>query len=264
MRCSCLILVLLLLTGVVCQGQVSEQQAKEKAATATRREENYPESHLLRAHRREDLEDDLFRAQIKVLGRIAKAAYFYELTNEGSFVLSPDEAVDVVSEDGHFRSLVAVSTRTGEAYLLAGFKNADREFNRLARDAILRIESPHDARMHASLYFKAVVDPSGNRLIFGSLQLRHDIEDYFAFHYDEKEAERRSKKWWSGFNSKNRNFPFDSIASKNSVGYEAQLAVMSGSPTKIPVLELWTLQISAEGACQRTSSRAIYPAKTGI
>ena len=91
MRCSFLILVLLLLTGVVCQGQVSEQQAKEKAATATRREENYPESHLLRAHRREDLEDDLFRAQIKVLGRIAKAAYFYELTNEGSFVLSPDE-----------------------------------------------------------------------------------------------------------------------------------------------------------------------------
>jgi hypothetical protein len=138
--------------------------------------------------------------------------------------------VDVVSEDGHFRHLVAVSTRTGEAYLLAGFKNAEAEFNKLARDAILRIESPHDARMHASLYFKAVVDPSGDRLIFGSRQLRHHIEDYFAFHYYEKEAERRSKKWWSGFNSKNRNFPFDSIATKHSVGYEAQLAVMSGSP----------------------------------
>lgn len=69
-------LILLLLTGVVCNGQISELQAKEKAAAATRVEENYPESYLLRAHRREDLEDNLFHAQIKVLGRIAKAAYF--------------------------------------------------------------------------------------------------------------------------------------------------------------------------------------------
>lgn len=264
MRCSFLILVLLLLTGVVCKGQISELQAKEKAATATRVEENYPESHLLRAHRREDLEDDLFGAQIHVLGRIAKAAYFYEVSGEGYFVLSPDEALNVVSSNGRQVQLVAVSTRTGEAYLLAGFKNAGREFNRLARDATLRIESPHDARMHASLYFKAVVDPSGDRLIFGSLQLRHAIEDYFFYHYGEKGGEHRSKKWWSGFNSRKRNFPFDSIASKNSAGYEAILMVMSGSSNKVPVVELWILQISADGACQRMSNRTTYPAKTGI
>jgi hypothetical protein len=264
MRNSFLVVLLLLCTGVVCQGQINERQAKAKAETATRVGANYPESHLLRAHRREDLEDDLFRVQTKPRGKIAKAAYFYEVSGEGYFVLSPDEALYVDSADGHLVRLVAVSASTGEAYLLSGFKNADFEFNRLARDASLSIESSKDAEMYARLYFTAVADPSGERLIYGSRPLKHKIEDYFFSSYPEKEAERLSKQWWSGFDSRKSNVLFASLASKNSFGYETTLAVMSSSPNRIPVLDLWTLQISTDGPCQTKSIRAIYPAKPGV
>jgi hypothetical protein len=75
------------------------------------------------------------------------------------FIVSPSEAVFVTSEDGHVVRIVAVSTKSGESYLLAGFKNAALEFNRLVRDAVLRISSNNDAQQYARFYFTVVADP---------------------------------------------------------------------------------------------------------
>jgi hypothetical protein len=113
---SSLLGILLLFFGGVSQGQISEQQAKAIAEVATRTAAKYSESHLLRAHRREDIEDNLFRFQRKPKGQIEKAAYFYELSDEGYYVLSPSEAVYVDAADGHVVRLIAISTRSGEAY----------------------------------------------------------------------------------------------------------------------------------------------------
>jgi hypothetical protein len=250
---------LLLFCAVVCQGQVDEQQAKATAEKATRVSIKYPKSELLRAHRREDLEDDLFRFQVKPQGKIAKAAYFYEVSSEGYFVLSPSEAVYVNSEDGHMVRLVAVSTISGEAYLLSGFSNATSELNRLVKDASLRISSTKDAEMYARFWFTVLTDPSSSRLIYGSRQLKHKIEDYFFSNYPEEKAQRSWEEWWQGFSSIKLNVPFDALASKNTLGYETTLAAINSSPKRIPLLDEWTLQISADGLCQTKSVRTIYP-----
>lgn len=247
--------------GSVCQGQVNEQQAKTTAETATRVDGNYPESKLLRAHRREDLEDDLFRFQIKPQGKIIKAAYFFEVSSEGYFVLSPSEAVYVDSEDGHVVQLVAVSTRSGQAYLLFGFKNAAREFNRLVRDAGVRISSTQDAEIYARFCFTVINDPSSSRLIYDQRQLKHRVEDYFFSNYAEKKAEDSYNKWWSGFSSAHLKVPFDTLVAKSALGYETAVAAINGSPNRIPQLDVLTLEISTDGICEMKSARTLYPTK---
>lgn len=256
--------VLLLFCGSVCQGQVDEQHAKATAETATRVSIKYPKSELLRAHRREDLEDDLFRFQIKLQGKIAKAAYFYEVSSEGYFVLSPSEAVYVNSEDGHIVRLVAVSTRSGEAYLLSGFSNATSEFNRLVKDASVRISSTKDAEMYARFWFTVITDPSSSRLIYDQRQLKHKVEDYFFSNYAEKKAADFYKKWWSGFSSAQLKVPFDTLAAKSALGYETAVAAINGSTNRIPQLDVWTLQISSEGVCEMKSTRTVYPTKPNL
>jgi len=259
-----LLAVLLLFCGSVCQGQVSEQQAKATAETATRIDGDYPESKLFRVHRREDLEDDLFRFQIKPQGKIIKAAYFFEVSSEGYFVLSPSEAVYVDSEGGHLVQLVAVSTRSGQAYLLSGFKNAARDFDRLVRDASLRISSTKDAETYARFCFMVINDPTSSRLMYGQRQLKHRVEDYFFSNYAEKKAEHSYNKWWSGFSSAQLKVPFDTLVVESALGYETAVAAINSSPYRIPQLEVWTLQISRDGICKTKNTRTLYPAKPNV
>jgi hypothetical protein len=243
----------------VCQGQVDEQRAKEIAETATRVASSYPAAKLLRAHRREDLEDDLFRFQTKFPGRIAKAAYFFVISGEGYFVLSPSEVVYVDSEDGHVVHLVAVSTKSGEAYLLSGFKNASTEFNRLVRDSSLRISSKEDAEIYSVFCFTAINDPSSFRLISDRRQLKHKIEDYFYSNYGEKKARAFYDRWWAGFSSGQFMVRFGALAKKSAPGYEAFVTTIDGSAKKIPQLLVWALQISTDGTCETKVSRTLYP-----
>jgi hypothetical protein len=252
-----LAILLLFCTVSVCRTQVSAERAQAIAATATRAEANDPESTPLRVHRREDLEDDLFRPQIKSVGRIAKAAYFYEVSNEGSFVLSPNEAVDVISDHGRQIRLVAVSTMTGQTYLLSGFKDAATEFNRLAKDANVKIDTAQDAKLYAIFYYTITADPLGQRLMFSQLQFKHNVEDYFFGDYPKKTAAQLYRKWWSSFSSRSRSTSFDASPTQNHHGFQATLTVFSSSVQKIPQLDLWTLQISPDGLCQIGSIRKI-------
>lgn len=254
-------LAILLLFGIlpVCQAQVSDQRAQVIAKDATRAGANYPESKLLRAHRREDLEDDLFRFQIKPQGRIEKAAYFFEISGEGYFVLSPNEAVYIDSADGHLVRLVAVSAKTGQAYLLSGFKNSASEFNRLIEEAEVTITSAKDAEMFTRFYYTIVADPANARLISSSLQLKHKIEDYFFSNYPEDKAERLYLEWWSGFSANKPSFSFNALTAKSSLGYETTMIVINSSTKRTPLLDLWTFQISLNGICQIKSVRTVYP-----
>ena len=248
--------------GGACHGQISEQQAKATAEKATRVGDHFPDSTLIRVHRREDLEDDLFGFQTKTKGKIAKAAYFFEVSTEGAFVLSPNEAVYIISEDGHLLRLVAISARSGEAYLLSGFSDAASEFNRMVTDTSLRISSTKDAEMYAGFWFTATTDPSSNRVIYNERQLKHKVEDYFFYNYPEDKAGHLYNKWWLGFSSAHLNPPFDRVATKSDLGYETPVAAMSSLAAKMPLLELWTLKISPNGICEMKNIRTIYPTKS--
>jgi hypothetical protein len=251
--------LLLLCATILAQGQVTDEQAKLVAEAAVRAAAGDPSSKLLRAHRREDLEDDLFRFQTQIEGRIQKAAYFYEVSGNGYFVISPTEALIVTSSNGRQFQLVAVSVSTGQAYLLWRSENATSEFNRLIKDSGVRINTPHDAKMFASFNFTLVADPLGDRVVFSSLQLRHMVEDYFSSNYSESKAERLSHKWWSRFISHKSHFQYDTQVSEDPMGYETTIASISGSPERVPRLDELTLRIRPDGSCEVKSTHTVFP-----
>ena len=89
--------VLPVLAIAVANAQTTESEARLVDAQAVRDSMNFESSHHLRVTRREDWEDILFGLQLSIKGQIAKAAYFFEVTETGYFILSPDEAVYVSS-----------------------------------------------------------------------------------------------------------------------------------------------------------------------
>jgi len=241
------------------QGRVTDEQAKLLAATAVRTAAGYPDSKPLRAHRRENLEDDLFRFQTKVKGKVQKAVYFYEVTGDGYFVNSNGEAVSVTSSHGGQFQLVAVSVRTGQTYLLWRSDNAASQFNRMIKDSEIRIDNAEDARAFASFYFTLVADPAAARIVFSSRQLKHKVEDYFSSNYSDRKADRLFRKWWAGFLSNSSQFQFDFQPSESSRGYEARVAAISGTTERVPRLDEWTLRILADGSCEVKRTRMVFP-----
>jgi hypothetical protein len=259
MRNVCFSILLLLFATGVAHGQVTEEQARKAAERAVQASAGYPSSKPLRVRRREDLEDDLFGFQIKVIGKIQKAAYFYEITPDGYFVISPTEALHVNSSHGRQFQLVAVSSRTGHAYLLWQSENAAAEFNKLIKDADVRVGRAVDAKLFTTFYFTLVADPLADSLIFSSWQLKLKVESYFFSDYEEARADRLFHKWWAGFMSAKLHFEFDPPASENALGYETKVAAISGSTERIPRLNEWTIQILFDGSCEVKKNRTMFP-----
>ncbi len=152
-----------------------EIAARETAQRLTRDLMRLESKHYLRVVRREDLEDDLFAVQIKVKGHIRKAAYFFEITETGFEIVSPDEVLFHSSVDGERRWVVAVETESGRAYPLLGFPDAVREFNALATRANVRIASEMDARRFSTLYFAAALGSTLGQSFRSAADLRCQV-----------------------------------------------------------------------------------------
>lgn len=260
MKLLWVLLIVLFAQGVspLCNAQVDELQAKSLADAAARKQLNLSESKLLRVHRREDLEDDLFYHQRKIRGKIAKAAYFYEITENGEFVISPDEAITVTTQDGVRKWLVAISVKDGQSYALYGFKDKEAAFDNLARDSSLNVDSEIDARLYSYFYFKVVKDLFDKRLVFSSRQLRHEVEDYYSYHYPEAKAEGLYKSWWKNYSSKKQAVNFGANAQKVSDKFAVTMTSLDGL-NKNPQLNLWELRITLEGNVQDVNMKPIYP-----
>ena len=70
----------------------------------------------------------MFSFQLKIKGKIAKFAYFYEVTESGYEIVSPDEVLVHSSTDGTRKWFVAVSRQSGTTYGLFGFEKAAEGF----------------------------------------------------------------------------------------------------------------------------------------
>lgn len=177
-------------------GAVTDERTAERAAAdLVRQHMRLPESQPLRVTRREDWEDALFATQIRVQGRIAKAAYFFEITEDGYFVTSPHEAIVVSTMDGGRVWVVAVARSDNEAVGLYGMARPNEGFRQMAEAAKLSVRTPADAERLAALYFSVVLDPRDQLLALGPLELRHRAEHYYHSKLPEKQARVRADRW---------------------------------------------------------------------
>jgi hypothetical protein len=118
-------------------GEITEVAARQSACGYVRSRLSLGGDHFLRATRREDLEDDLFAAQVKVRGQIHKAAFFFEVTDTGYEIRSSEEAIFHSSVDGVGRWYVAVDALSGSLYGLDGFDEPQKDFNCFLRGNLI-------------------------------------------------------------------------------------------------------------------------------
>lgn len=252
------ILVFTLCVSSFCRAQIGEPQAKALAETEVRRYLTLPDSTPLRLHRREDLEDDLFGFQIKILGKIARAAYFYEVTDSGFYVVTPNEAIALTSSDGYRKWLIAVSTKTGQTYDLYGFKEAQAAFNRLAQDASLQLSNETVAETYSYFFYTVIEDLAEKRVVFNERYLRHEVEDYYFGYNPEGKARTLYEKWWRGFSNQKQDYKFGTNAQKTPDGFSSTLTTITFKDTNIQ-FQLWRLLISPTGILRNTGVQDIYP-----
>lgn len=256
----CLI-ILLFCSPRLCNASVGELQAKLLAEEITKTKLGFDNSKLLRAHRREDLEDNLFGFQVKTAGKIAKAVYFFEMSETGYFVLSPEEAIYVISNDGELKWLVAISTTTGQPYTLYGFKDAESEFNKLVQDANLSITNRSDAESFAYFYFTLIRDLYGNYRVYDLRSLKYKVESSFLAHHSNIKAKRLYKTWMSGFLHNKLNTNLGVTAIKIFDDYFVSMKYLNKPISKIPQLMLVNLKINHKGICIIKQNETIYPIK---
>lgn len=248
----------LFLAGGLAKAEMSEVRAKAAATDLVRKRMGLDSSHQLRATRREDWEDDLFRLQAKIKGQIAKAAYFFEITESGYFVLSPDDAVYVTTNDGKHLWTVAVPVKGELAYGLYGFPDGEAEFCRLVASARLEVGSEADAETAALLFFTAVKDPRGQTVVFQPKQLRRRVEDYFMSKLPEPKAESRSLAWWRGFAAAKPTAQLGLKSARTSDGYTASVTHIRSVDGKYLQLARLELKVSSAGACHATGTKIVY------
>jgi hypothetical protein len=220
------------------------------------------ESHLLRPTRREDWEDHLFALQVKVFAQIAKAAYIFEVTETGHFVLSPEEAVYVVSSDGYFRSVVAVSRQTGETFELYGLPDPTSGFQKLAKYSRLAVSTPSEAKNAALLFYELTQNPGLGRVVFSKRNLRRAVEDSYLARMPETKAERSASRWWRRFEKARVEVPFGMKTTRDSKsGFE--VSVLTTTYVRDEGIELIALSIGVDrkGLCSITNHRTVLGRK---
>lgn len=248
----------LLLAGGPAKAELNELRAKAAAIELVRVKMGFDATHQLRASRREEWEDGLFRLQVKIKGQIAKAAYFFEVTENGYFVLSPEEAVQVSTMDGSRFWTVAVPKREDAAFGLYGFPDGESEFRRLVSDARLNVRSQSDAEAAALLFFTAVKDPRGQMIVFHSRQLKHRVENYFLAKLSEPNADSRSLAWWRGFAAAKLSDQLGLKSVPTGGGYTVSVTHTRSADGEHLELVSLVVTVSGVGACEVKNSRAIY------
>jgi len=248
--------------------QVSDAKARELAEGVVRASRNLPLSDLLTTRRKEDLEDSLFYEQVNTVGEIVVPAYFYEVTLGGYRIKDQTVNFQVVF-DYEPVWCVAVSRSSERTYRLAGFDDAQKEFDRLVRDTGVRI-GKNAARNWATFYVEAVYGrATADRIPAYWLALKQRVEAHFYGQYEsDKLAKRLFESWWSRFGTKARKLVYepsveevnDVFVVKTEVLHLVERPIPSSERKSVlpdPTLDEWTIRILRDGSCSVLEKRTV-------
>ncbi len=148
--------------------------------------------------------------------------------------------------------IVAISTFSGHAYLLAGFSN-DAQFNDMLKDSHVSVNEQSSAYLYADFYMTLTMGESQERMqAHDLLSLKQLAENKFAAYYkDESKAEDSFERWWPTFRKGHANFSWNPPVRQNANGFEVQFYTLSNidrqDEAKGPVLIRAVLDISSDG-----------------
>ena len=235
--------------------QITDEEARSELTAVVKPLMGIKPEGFLNIRRREDLEEDLYRFQLR---KDTRAAYFYQVSPEGQF-WNGKEIHEVIVTHGPHDRYAAVSSATGDVFPLFGFHEATDQFNRLVAETPLRI-SERWAEIYVFLYLSATNGPYKDYLFFHPVGLRHMIEGNFYMEHKKGEAERRFKKWWKSFERSKLKLHYDMVTETDGENYIvtfekvrpiASWLMLHGEDDKDvhrePAIEEWKLKISPNG-----------------
>jgi hypothetical protein len=230
-------------------GAETEAAAKQAVQQVTRKLLQLPPNHYLRVTRREDLEDDLFTVQLMVRGKIRKAAYFFEVTETGFEIVSPEEVLFHSSVDGQTMWIAAVDTESGRVFPLLGYPDASATFNELIKVASVRITDETAAARLAILFFASTLGSQFGEPYHNRAQLRYQVEEALA-------GQKFSVERWLRSAPKKLHFGFE--FRKRDSGYVGISEMLKRERDKPPSIQRVSFTIEADGTVTTPSVTTIY------
>jgi len=254
-----ILLLVIVLSSIASGSDIDDGQARERSKAAVRTAMKLSPSYFLKAVRSEDLEDELFSFQVKIKGKIAKYAYFYEVAESGYEIVSPDEVIVHSSVDGVRKWYIAVSRQAGTVYGLFGFQDGTDGFNRLARDASVRIEDEAQAKNYTGLYWRCVLGADYGTVVNDLHDLKRQVDDAIYSYRVTTNGKVSVERWWKGFKVSGVKPQFGVQVTQASGGYSISCSSLIVPLSKTPTLQSLKFQIAGDGAISPLQIRNLYP-----
>ena len=252
-------LLLIVFSSIGSGSNIEDGQAREQAKAAVRAALKLSPTHFLKAVRSEDLEEELFSFQVKIKGKIAKYAYFYEVAESGYEIVSPDEVIFHSSVDGVRKWYIAVSRQAGTVYGLFGFQDGKDGFNRLARDASVRIEDEAQAKNYTGLYWRCVLGADYGTVVNDPHDLKRQVDDAIYSYRVTTNGKGSVEQWLKGFEVSGVKPQFGVQVTKVGGGYSITCNSLIVPLSKTPTLQSLKFQIAGNGTISPLQISILYP-----
>jgi hypothetical protein len=246
-------------TAVSAQVAPTDEQARERAAETVANATKIA-TKSLNTKRREDLEDALFSFQRKILGKIRRRAYFYDVVDGGYWVTRNEATYSTPSR----RWLVAVSTDDGTAFGLEGFTDPEATFNKLMLNVGVDLNNASQAETFARFYLGAVFGNQKN-IIFDEIRLRHEVEEHFVGYSNTQEPvahkEQRYRAWWAAFKSTSVGKLEPCAQAEGNEHYRVTLKILNLTVGHAPELTQWSVKVGIDGTARLLDKHPVFPTK---
>ncbi|MCE3006580.1 MAG: hypothetical protein ACK6DZ_24015 [Acidobacteriota bacterium] len=258
-RCRQLVL-LTFLSLASSAAQLTEENAKQRVFEFVRAKAGLEPDHFLRAMRNEDLEDQLFSAQMKIAGKIRKAAQFYRVTETGYEVVPPTRAVLHTSTDGQRIWQVAIDPVAGTVVGLGGFGSEGREsFNELAILARVRIDTEDTALNWAVLYVQTALQEKAGTLVTSAVDLRRRVEDVVEAYRLSRKRPISAKQWMDDLAKSKATPVYGMKAMREADGFRVLGDSLAATEAHEPQLVRLSFLIAGDGRVTDTSMKPLFP-----
>ena len=238
---------------------LNEQEARTAVENYLKEEMFIDSSTPLRVIRREDWEDNFFNLQEHEQGNIFKALFIYQIKTTGTFVISPNKAITIVSCDGRKDWIVGVSAEDGKAYGISGFINSEQNIRSMLTRLRLKPCGEKCSVVLASLIYTFIEDPLEVMMVADKISLKHRAEYLYHSYLDEIKAEKQFRKWWKRVKKANIFNVLGITCRRSGDGHLVSQSYLDYDDNSGVVLKSYDIYISSSGSFVIKDRRILFP-----
>lgn len=121
------------------------------------------------------------------------------------------------------------------------------EFNRLATDALVRIEDEVQAESYTGLYWRCALGTDHGSVVNDPHDLKRQVDDAIYSYRVTTNGKMPFERWWKGFEASGVKPPFGVQVAKAGGGHSVMCSSLIVPVSKIPVIQSLRFQIAENG-----------------